>query len=266
MLDARDELMTETTTRPGDEIEALAPWFHNLHLPDGTQTAPGHPLGDFPSVLWERICEHVPEDLAGWRVLDVGCNAGFYSFELARRGAEVTAIDLDEHYLRQARWAARAYGLENRVEFRRMQVYDLARVDETWDLVWFMGVFYHLRYPLLALDVLSRRSTKLMMFQCMEFPGEEPLETPGDVPLDQRSRLLEPGWPRMAFLEKCVAGDPTNWWAPDRACSEAVLRASGFRVVGRPCPEVYLCEKAEGPHPLGIEGLLEAEYRAATGT
>ena len=72
-----------------------------------TQTAPDHPLGDFPRVKWWELQSALPDDLTGWRVLDVGCNAGFYSFALARRGADVLAIDADEHYLRQARWAAR---------------------------------------------------------------------------------------------------------------------------------------------------------------
>ncbi|HEX2099456.1 MAG TPA: DUF1698 domain-containing protein, partial [Candidatus Synoicihabitans sp.] len=65
----------------------LAPWFHNIHLPDGTQTAPNHPLGDFPRFKWQQIADHLPHDLTGWRVLDIGCNAGFYTVELARRGA-----------------------------------------------------------------------------------------------------------------------------------------------------------------------------------
>jgi len=65
-------------------VAALAPWFHNPHLPDGVQTAPDHFLGDSPTFKWREIAPHLPEDLHGWRVLDVGCNAGFYSFELAR--------------------------------------------------------------------------------------------------------------------------------------------------------------------------------------
>ena len=73
------------------EIAGLAPWFHNLHLPDGRETAPDHPLGDFPSFKWREIAPHVPDDLQGWTALDIGCNAGFYTFELARRGAHVTA-------------------------------------------------------------------------------------------------------------------------------------------------------------------------------
>ena len=69
-----------------DDIAALGPWFHNLHLPDGTQTVPDHFLGDFPTFKWEQIRDYLPADLAGWTALDIGCNAGFYSFELARRG------------------------------------------------------------------------------------------------------------------------------------------------------------------------------------
>ena len=78
-------------------IRELGPWFHNLHLPGGEQTAPDHAYGDFPAFKWREIAPHIPQDLRGLTVLDIGCNAGFYSFELARRGAQVTAIDIDPH-------------------------------------------------------------------------------------------------------------------------------------------------------------------------
>ncbi len=83
----------ETQPRHDPELAALGPWFHNLHLPDGRETAPDHPLGDFPAYKWREIATALPDDLTGWRALDVGCNAGFYSFELARRGADVLAVD-----------------------------------------------------------------------------------------------------------------------------------------------------------------------------
>jgi tRNA (mo5U34)-methyltransferase len=79
------------------DIEQLGPWFHNLHLPGGVQTAPDHPLGDFPTTKWRLLRDLLPAQLAGLTALDIGCNAGFYSFELARRGAQVVAIDNDEH-------------------------------------------------------------------------------------------------------------------------------------------------------------------------
>src|SRR3978361_1137908 len=94
------------------EIGALGPWFHNLHLPGGLQTLPNHFLGgDFPAFKWQQVESALPADLSGWRVLDVGCNAGFYSFALARRGATVVAIDMEPLYPDQARGAPRPVGL-----------------------------------------------------------------------------------------------------------------------------------------------------------
>src|SRR4051812_36218259 len=107
------------------EIAALGPWFHNITLPTGEQTAPNHPLGDFPRFKWEQIKDHIPLDLRGRTALDIGCNAGFYSFELARRGAKVTGIDPDERYLAQARWVARACGLESSTTFRKLSIWDM---------------------------------------------------------------------------------------------------------------------------------------------
>ena len=230
------------------EIEALGPWFHNLHLPGGLQTVPDHFLGgDFPGFKWRQIAGALPADLHGWRVLDVGCNAGFYSFELARRGASVVAIDSDERYLAQARWAARQFGLHERIEFRQQGVYELARASERYDLVWFMGVFYHLRYPLLALDLLARRTQRLMVFQTLTMPGDSVHPDTRDHPIEAREPLLDPGWPKMAFIEHSFAGDPTNWWVANHAGVEAMLRSAGLRVTARPADEIYLCE----PDPEG---------------
>lgn len=247
-------------------VRRLGPWFHNLHLPDGTETAPDHDLGDFPANKWASLGPALPEDLTGWRVLDVGCNAGFYSFELARRGASVLGIDVDPRYLAQARWARAVYGLEGRVRFRQMQVYSLARRPERFDLVLFMGVFYHLRYPVLALDLAARKSRGLLVFQSMSIPGDEVVADPGDGPLMDRARFREPGWPKMAFIEKRFAGDPTNWWVPNRACVEALLRSTGFEIEARPRPEIYVCHKARRALTSVEDGDgVQAQFLAATG-
>src|SRR5919201_1419452 len=197
------------------DIAELAPWFHNLHLPGGVQTAADHPLGDFPAFKWAQIAPVLPQDLSGWRALDIGCNAGFYSFELARRGADVLGIDADEHYLRQARWAKEQFDLRGSVEFRRLAVYELDGLDESFDLVFFMGVLYHLRHPLLALDLVASKAPRLVVLQTLTMPGEAEPEIPKDLPIDEREELCRPGWPKIAFVEHRLAGDPTNWWAPD---------------------------------------------------
>ncbi|MCU1353947.1 MAG: Methyltransferase type 11 [Acidimicrobiales bacterium] len=240
------------------EVRRLGPWFHNLHLPGGRQTAPDHPLGDFPSFKWAELSSAVPEDLRGARALDVGCNAGFYSFELARRGADVLAIDPDPHYLRQAAWAAERLGLAARVTLRRLGVYDLVGLDETFDLVLFMGVLYHLRHPLLALDLVAEHTRSTLVVQTLTVPDDAPDRAPRDLPLAQRGRLREPGWPTLAFVEHHLAGDPTNWWVPNASAVEAMIRSSGMRIVDRPGHELWVCQPA-GQWP------GRRELRAATG-
>jgi tRNA (mo5U34)-methyltransferase len=247
------------------EIAALGPWFHNLHLPDGAQTAPGSPLGDFPAFKWREIAPHLPPDLAGWTVLDIGCNAGFYTFELARRGARVTGIDVEPLFLRQAEWAAREFGVADRVEFRRMQVYDLAHTREQFDLVLFMGVFYHLRYPMLGLDVVAEKVRRMMVFQTLTAPGTEVHpDTARDRDVLDRADFAAPGWPKLSFIEHEFAGDRTNWWAPNHAGVEAMLRSSGMRVTARPGHEIYLCEP-DPAAPAWPQASGRAELLSATG-
>src|SRR5215813_9752907 len=97
-------------------ISELGEWFHNLNL-HGVPTAPHHFLGDFPSIKWRQIAHAVPLDLRGATVLDIGCNGGFYSIEMKKRGASrVLGIDVDDRYLRQARFAAEVLGLDIEVE------------------------------------------------------------------------------------------------------------------------------------------------------
>jgi tRNA (mo5U34)-methyltransferase len=247
------------------EAVALGPWFHNLHLPDGTQTAPDQPLGDFPAFKWRQLAPHLPEDLSGWSALDIGCNAGFYAFELARRGARVVALDREDLFLNQALWARSQFDFGHRVELRKGQVYDLARWHEQFDLVLFMGVFYHLRYPLLGLDLVAAKARRLLVFQTLTMPGLEVAETPEDQDFHDRSALEAPGWPRMAFIEKKLAGDATNWWAPNHAGVEAMLRSSGLRVRSRPAGEIYVCEPATPAGAAAARTWDAEELLAATG-
>jgi tRNA (mo5U34)-methyltransferase len=258
------EALAPSTAR-AREIESLGPWFHNLHLPDGSQTAPAHPLGDFPSFKWRAIAADLPEDLTGWTALDIGCNAGYYAFQLAQRGAHVTGIDVEPLFLRQAEWAAHEFELEHAVEFRRMQIYDLAHTHEHYDLVLFMGVFYHLRYPLLGLDIVAEKVDRLLVFQTLTMPGNEVDDsTEVDRDINDREAFRAAGWPKMAFIEHSFSGDPTNWWAPNHAGAEAMLRSSGMRISARPGHEIYVCEpdRDVAPWPRA-DG--RAEFLSATG-
>lgn len=245
-----------------ESIEQMAPWFHNIHLPDGNQTAPDHFLGDFPAFKWQQIKNNIPDDLTGKTALDIGCNAGFYSLELAKRGAEVTAIDLDTSYLKQAEWVIDQFGLENKITLKQQQVYDLAHEDQIYDIVWFMGVFYHLRYPLLALDILATKTREILVFQTLTMPGSDVFEPGEDYDLNDRNQILQEGWPKMAFIEKKFNDDPTNWWFANKSCILAMLRTCGFKVFEQPGDEVYLCRP--DPENEGVSRTWnESEYLSA---
>ncbi len=193
-------------------IEALAPWFHNMNL-GGIWTAPDHFLGDYPNMKFQRFAEHLPEDLTGKSVLDIGCNAGFYSMEMKRRGAErVVGIDSDERYLAQARLAAETLGYGN-VEFRKLSVYDVGALGEKFDVVIFMGVLYHLRHPLLALDLIHQHvASDILIFQSMQRGSNQVLPLEEDYPFEEREIFYDTGYPKLHFVEREYAHDWTNWW------------------------------------------------------
>ncbi len=222
-------------------VRDLGEWFHNLDL-KGVQTAPHHFLGDYPRMKWQKFQHAIPSDLQGKSVLDVGCNAGFYSIEMKRRGARrVLGIDTDEAYLEQARFAASVCGLD--IELRNVSVYEVERIQERFDIVLFMGVLYHLRHPLLALDLLREHVVrKTLVFQAMLRGSDRVEPVLDDYPFDETAAFDRPSWPKMHFVETCYAADPTNWWIPNRACVEAMLRSAGFAIVLRPEAEVYVCE------------------------
>ena len=239
-----NETLSSETIR--ERIAELGDWFHNIDL-RGQKTAPHHFLGDYPRVKWRAFAHALPGDLRGRTVLDVGCNGGFYSIEMKRRGADrVVGIDWDERYLEQARFAADVSGVT--IEFRKLSVYDVGMLDERFDLVLFMGVLYHLRHPLLALDLLHEHVTRdLLVFQSM-LRGSDAVEPVApDYPITETDLFDRPGYPRLHFVERKYSADQTNWWIPNRAAAEAMLRSAGYAVIKRPEREVFICRHAAVP-------------------
>jgi tRNA (mo5U34)-methyltransferase len=126
---------------------------------------------------------------------------------------------------------------------------------EKFDLVIFMGVLYHLRHPLLALDLIREHvAADLMLFQTMQQGSTDVMDVPEDHPFYEPGSWTPPAYfdapayPKMHFIEQRFSGDWTNWWAPNRACSEAMLRAAGFAIEAHPQDDVYLCRVADRPY------------------
>jgi tRNA (mo5U34)-methyltransferase len=229
-----------------EQIDALGEWFHNLDRA-GIPTAPNHFLGNYPRCKWEVFADSLPKDLSGRTVLDLGCNAGFYAFEMKRRGADrVVAVDSDPRYLAQARLASKVLDMD--IELRHLSIYEIQRLKEKFDLVysWECSITSAIRCWLLTSFTNMLRVISLF-FKSMQRGSEEVSPVGADYPFGETGIFAQSDFPAMYFIEKSYSGDPTNWWIPNRACAEAMLRSAGFEIVAHPEIEVYVCRRRDGP-------------------
>ncbi len=195
-------------------------WGHHIPLPYGVVT-PGRVMKNQKTV--RRL--HLPDVLSGKRVLDIGAWDGFYSFECERRGASVLAIDNLNRMQRPDEIEHASQGnrgfeiakdiLGSHVDFKDMDVYDLAPENVgMFDVVLFLGVLYHLKHPMLALEKIAAVTTGMLIMET------EWLRTP---------------FARRALLEYLEAdsfnSDPTNFCSPNTRWIKAVLRDCGFKKI-----------------------------------
>ena len=213
------EIRARVATVPG--------WRHRIDVGAGVVT----PGNEDTSEELRRL--RLPANLQGKRVLDVGASDGFYSFECERRGAEVLAIDDESSLLAGTgngfRVARDLLGSHAGYEARDVELLDPA-TDGMFDLVLFINVLYHLRNPMLALERLAsvtRPGGKLVLKTYYRT----------DVRVWLKGRCIgfdidrRPKWWYFPTTE--LGGDPTNWFAPNRAGLEAMLGATGWTGIDR---------------------------------
>ncbi len=209
-------------------IRALDPWFHDIDLGPELKTKLGpcaDEPGDHPRPTWELLKPHLPEDLSSQSVLDVGCNAGFYSFESKRLGAtRVLGVDAQRREIAQARLAAQVLRLD--VTFRRSSVYDLSIADVgQFDLVLALGLLYHCRHPLLALERLFEVTRGTLIVESAVAPEE----WTGAAQTRAIGGLVRRLVPAFYIENDADAAEAVyNWFLPSPACLAALLRAVGF--------------------------------------
>jgi tRNA (mo5U34)-methyltransferase len=235
--------------RRWDDQRTERGWWHSFELPDGSRIDGVCDLAG----LQARIAQFpIPQNLRGKRVLDIGAWDGWFSFEMERRGAEVLAIDNWDN----PRFHEMRARLDSRVEYRQIDMYDLTPASVgRFDIVLFMGVLYHLKHPLLALERVCALTTELAAvdsFVLREKPRRWAKEQP---------RAL------MEFYETAEFGGQTdNWVGPNLACLMAFCRTAGFaRVELESVLEHSACvacfrqwqppaaEAPAGPELLGVE-------------
>jgi tRNA (mo5U34)-methyltransferase len=193
-------------------VDAIS-WYHRMELPGGIVT-PGE--SDTARGL-PRL--RLPERLDGLSVLDIGAWDGFYSFESKRRGAS-RVLATDSFSWNGPGWgskegfllARRALGLE--VEDLDIDVMELSpeRVG-TFDVVLLLGVLYHLKDPITAVERAASVTDRLLIVETVANLSWLPFPA---------ARL---------FVESELNNDDTNWWALNSATLHALLRSTGFRDV-----------------------------------
>jgi len=192
-----------------DQLREIG-WYHSFELPDGTSIR-GYMSLEWERERWSRF--PIPDDLTGKRVLDIGAWDGWFSFEAERRGAVVTSVDCHEQ--ENYRWLHRKLG--SKADYRNLDLFELPWVDlGKFDIVFCLGVLYHLRHPLWGLEILCNLATDLVMVETFVTDGATWQEHVNDIP-------------GMEFYETTeLNGNFDNWNGPTVGCVLAMCRAAGF--------------------------------------
>ena len=200
-------------------------WYHTIDLGSGVVTR------GIDNTAFRVPRLDLPASLAGLSVLDIGAWDGFFAFEAERRGA-ARVVAADYYSWHGGGWGSKAgfelarQALGSRVEDVDIDVMDLSpeRIG-TFDVVFFFGVLYHVRHPLLALERVASVAKRLVI-----------VETVVD--------MIGIGRPAVAFYpERELNNDPTNWWAPNLPALHGMLRAVGFDEVRTATPEPSLARR-----------------------
>ena len=207
-----------------NSIKALGPWFHQIdiqgHFTRDIAPSSGPQPRNHPWERWAAIRDHLP-DLNGRRVLDLGCADGFFSIELARLGANVSAVDGAGRMVKRLRWAAKKLGVDVNA-----RVGTVEEISGSYDFILFIGVLYHLKNPLLGLERVAALADN-MLIETTVAEGEEPY------------LWFKPPQEGVHHIPK---------WFPTLSCLEAMLRFVGYSDI-RPLPygshsrAMYLCRK-----------------------
>jgi tRNA (mo5U34)-methyltransferase len=200
-----------------EEVERIR-WFHTIRLRDDLVTPGLEP--DTPQKL-DRI--RLPGELAGRTVLDVGAWDGFFAFEAERRGAS-RVLATDHHAWNAPGWGDAGFRCARRALGSSVEAEDVDVLDHsperlgTFDVVLFLGVLYHMRHPLLALERMAAITGGLLV-------------------LETHVESLGARRPLAAFYPGAeLDGDDSNWWGPNESAVEALLKAAGFARVERVFP------------------------------
>lgn len=217
---------TVTTEWTRSQIEKEEYWFHKIELAPDLVT----PGWDDPKTI-KLPYYGLPDRMDGMRVLDVGCAEGFFSFEAERRGAtEIVAIDPVPGMVKRLNICKDYLG--SKVLGLTCRAYDLdPRTFGTFDMVFFFGLLYHLRNPILALEKIQSVCSGTLLMQTHSLSEDDPeLDKISEVNKNPVAKFYPSG---VYSGPKKDMYDPTVFWVPNAECAKALLISTGFSSIER---------------------------------
>lgn len=215
-----------------EQVDAFPYWYQRIYLGNGVYTLPNKA---FHEGVWSKLLTAYPANLNGASVLDIGCNAGYFSIQHKLLGAgRVVGIESIEDYQKQAELCRQVWDMD--IEYLPMDAHEAGNLNEQFDIVVFTGILYHLKNPLQVLEIVGSVCQDAIL-----------IETEVMIENGRNQVYVRQGpWEKLA-VTKCSSGfmkfiesdelngDGSNWWIPDTACLLAMLRTAGFKYFSTPC-------------------------------
>jgi len=225
------------------KIKELGQWYQIFSFPNGASTSiAAARTGLDAEKRWRNMEKYIPNDLSGKTCLDLGGNSGYYSVQMAKRGAKCKLVEPFHIFVKQAELTAQEFGVDLEIIKNDAHIYCLT-TEERFDYVIFVGLFYHLKYPGLVLDRLSEMTKKRIFIQSHIIGPYTEAEPKLDYENYEEDNLLEdPSYPKLAFIEHLYNHDKTNWWMPNMECLSSMIRSSGLKIIARPTKQMIVAE------------------------
>jgi tRNA (mo5U34)-methyltransferase len=198
-------------------------WYHNIYLGNGVYTMSGR---GYHEDVWAKFRKVIPQSLGGYSVLDVGTNAGYFALQAKLLGAQpVVGTEFVDLFIEQAKAVSKIWGVE--IDYQKMDVHDVLKLRQTFDIVILAGILYHLKNPLQVIQDIGKICNDAILVESEIIPDD-----PHNCVMVRQGKppTLQPVHKgMMKFIETTELNeDSSNWWVPDTECVMGMLRSAGF--------------------------------------